>query len=540
MKLAKGLNRATLSSLGQRQEQLLEQGAWDETIKELDNGWLWEDKSCDLSQHVVAKRFGIKQGGKIRVIDDCSCCGLNGSVGLKEKFKLHSVDQLASMIAYSFGVSGQRHPPLLGRTYDLKSAYKQFPVCEDRRLLRIAVNEPGVDQPRIMGVNVLPFGAVGSVAAFLRISVAIWYVGIRCLGLFWSSFYDDFSVVTRVELQQNTAWACEALFNLLGMKFANSGAKYIPFAEKFKMLGLMMDLSQSDQKKIFLGHTEERAAELGEQLQMHLDSGKMSSKEAERLRGRMLFYESFTFGRLSGEAIKAVGRLACGNRPSVVFRGDVKQSLEFLLGRVTSASPIAVTQKLKECWYIFTDGACEAEKSLGSIGGVLLTPTGECIRYFSSKVPESLMSILLQASKNPIHELEVMPVLVSIMIWAGWVNCAPLVHYIAGKYLLASGLNTARLLDCLISGAWFKRGLSAILCMETNPNQPPLACLLGFSGITSLVIMVWLKATAAGLGLGQLQLFAICCSLWFWFSSFVFLLIYGGFPFAERRQNTPS
>ena len=52
-------------------------------------------------------------------------------------------------------------------------------------------------------------------------------------------------------------------------------------------------------------------------------------------------------------------------------------------------------------------------------------------------------------------------------------------------------------------------GLSAILCMETNPNQPPLACLLGFSGITSLVIMVWLKATAAGLGLGQLQLFAI-------------------------------
>ena len=100
-------------------------------------------------------------------------------MGLKEKFKLHSVDQLASMIAYSFGLSGARHPPLLGRTYDLKSAYKQFPVCcEDRNLLRVAVNEPGVDQPRIMGVNVLPFGAVGSVAAFLRISVAIWYVGV--------------------------------------------------------------------------------------------------------------------------------------------------------------------------------------------------------------------------------------------------------------------------------------------------------------------------------------------------------------------------
>ena len=69
-----------------------------------------------------------------------------------------------------------------------------------------------------------------------------------------------------------------------------------------------------------------------------------------------------------------------------------------------------MTQKLKECWYIFTDGACE--RSHGSIGGVLLTPQGECIRYFSSEVPDSLMSILLQASNNPIHELEVMPVLV--------------------------------------------------------------------------------------------------------------------------------
>ena len=64
-----------------------------------------------------------------------------------------------------------------------------------------------------------------------------------------------------------------------------------------------------------------------------------------------------------------------------------------------------------------------------------------------------------------------------------------------------------------LAGVVFGLGLSAILCMETNPNQPPLACLLGFSGITSLVIMVWLKATAAGLGLGQLQLFAICPTL---------------------------
>ena len=431
MKLAKGLNRATLSSLEHRQDSELEQGAWDETLKEISNGWLWEDSNCDLSMHVVAKRFGIQQGPKIRVIDDCSCCGLNGSVGLREKFKLHSVDQLSSMISYSFGLCSGEHPTLLGRTYDLKSAYKQFPVgCADRDLLRIAVNEPGVDKPRIMGVNVLPFGAVGSVAAFLRVSVAVWILGVKCLGLYWSAFYDDFSIVTRAELQQNTAWACESLFTLLGMKFANSGAKYVPFSEKFKMLGLVMDLSQSKHKQIYLGHTDERAAELSSQIRNFLKSGLMSSKEAERLRGRMLFYESFSFGRLAGDAVKTIGRVATGSRKPMKFGYEVQRALEFLLHRVEHARPITVTQRLKHCWYIFTDGACEAEQSRGSIGGVLFSPQGECIRYFASEVPPHLMEHLLKASKNPIHELEVLPVLVSLMLWSDDVSCAPLVHYI--------------------------------------------------------------------------------------------------------------
>ena len=109
---------------------------------------------------------------KKRVIDDCTCGGLNNSVGLSEKFQLHSIDQMASMISHSFSmVKGGNRPKVLGRAYDLHSAYKQFPISEkDRDLLRIAVNRPGGKSPSIFGVNALPFGAVGSVAGFLRIS----------------------------------------------------------------------------------------------------------------------------------------------------------------------------------------------------------------------------------------------------------------------------------------------------------------------------------------------------------------------------------
>ena len=59
-----------------------------------------------------------------------------------------------------------------GRTYDLKRAYKQFPICSnDRELLRVLVCEPGVSNPRVYGFDALPFRAVGSVAAFLRVNM---------------------------------------------------------------------------------------------------------------------------------------------------------------------------------------------------------------------------------------------------------------------------------------------------------------------------------------------------------------------------------
>ena len=126
-KLAKGLNRVVLKSMDRRQEDELEQGTWSETAEELEKGWVWDASSEDLSGKILGRRFGLQQGSKLRVIDDCR--HLNFSVGLSEKFQLHSIDQLASIIAHSFSLLGKgQHPNVFGRTYDLRAAYKQFPL----------------------------------------------------------------------------------------------------------------------------------------------------------------------------------------------------------------------------------------------------------------------------------------------------------------------------------------------------------------------------------------------------------------------------
>ena len=60
----------------------------------------------------------------------------------------------------------------------------------------------------------------------------------------------------------------------------------------------------------------------------------------------------------------------------------------------------------------------------GSIGGVLVSPGGKCISFFASLVPEHILEKLFGLSKNPIHELEVLPVLVAAMLWSVYLSKA--------------------------------------------------------------------------------------------------------------------
>ena len=117
------------------------------------------DSHCDLKTKLLAKRFGLQQGEKVRLIDDCTIGGFNGTCGL------------------------------------------------------------------------------GSVSAFLRISMAVWFLGIRGLRLCWISFFDDFTVLSKRLSSNSAAIASESLFNLLGIQFARDGKKAVDWDTTVKTLG---------------------------------------------------------------------------------------------------------------------------------------------------------------------------------------------------------------------------------------------------------------------------------------------------------------
>ena len=131
------------------------------------------------------------------VLRDGKASGLNLLCGLIEHFTLHGVDVIAATLICLLKLARERRGRLLGKTYDLVSAYKQFPVHEeDRNVLRTGVMNTDTGDVAVFGSNVLSFGATGSVAGFLRISAALWHAGVQGLAIPWLAYYDAVAMKT--------------------------------------------------------------------------------------------------------------------------------------------------------------------------------------------------------------------------------------------------------------------------------------------------------------------------------------------------------
>ena len=393
---------------------------------------MWRDVTSDISDVILAKRFGLQQKNKIRVIDDCSLGGYNKTYGTKEKLRVHAVDQIAAYLSWICTELGEQlDDELVGRTYDLRSAYKQFGVsAETRDQLRLLVWDAEQRRPCMLGVNALPFGAAGSVSAFLRISTALWFIGTVGLKLCWTVFYDDYTVICKKRMSHGTGIAAEALFDLFGMWFAKEGTKAVEFSDQVTTLGLVIRLGQAA-GPFTVGHTAERRQELCEALEAILKAKCVEPKQAERLRGRMQWFEGYAFGRIAQHSLKTLGELALRQQRVVTLTESEVSAISFLLSRVQSAEAIRITTTLLDNFLIFTDGACEGDNSKsGSVGGVLVGPSGQILEHFSSEVPSCYMSALLKNSENPIYELELLPVYIALHLWSHKLISSHVVMYL--------------------------------------------------------------------------------------------------------------
>ena len=163
----------------------LDQALWQQTLKECQAGWatLHVGLHKPPGNAVLSRRFAVQQQDKVRPIDDFSISQVNHTLGSVEKVVvLPSSSTVSLSLALQRGLTAQAQDAahfsqvaLMGKTFDLQSAYKQLPIhTEDLRFAQATVWNPETQRPSVLSLQALPFGATGSVQGFCRCSLALW------------------------------------------------------------------------------------------------------------------------------------------------------------------------------------------------------------------------------------------------------------------------------------------------------------------------------------------------------------------------------
>eukprot|EP00435_Cladocopium_sp_Y103_P003802 s2711_g1.t1 len=423
--MAPSFSSRSIASVCASADDALDREVWQATMAEVEGGTL--DGPYDVwdlpKGHIASPRFGLRQGSKVRPIDNLTASGINSTVGLPEKLQVDTIDEVASMIKRFMQVHGN-DSVLVGRTYDLRKAYRQLGVHEDHyKFSWIAAWSTDHNCVKLFRMKGLPFGGTASVASFLRISRSLKELGLRGGVLLWSSFFDDFICISRPEDAASADMTIRFLFKTLGWVLSEDPDKDKGFAATFSALGVEFDLTDVSNGVLRIGNTQRRKDELAKLVKGVLKSDRLTSTESESLRSRLNFAEGQVFGRSSRLALRALGEPARAGIDCAPLTEDVKFGLQWMLDRIVNAPPRVITTSEDPPLLLFLDGACEPLREgdvdlVTSVGAILLDSNGKGLKYFGMRLPDEVTSVWgADGRRQLVFEAEVLPYLLALTCW---------------------------------------------------------------------------------------------------------------------------
>ena len=456
LKSSAEMRKLCIASTKSSGDTVIDKAVWLETQDEVAKGWLSAaysetEVAAELGTlFTVARRFGIKQGDKIRSIDDYSLPGVNSTVDTLEKIDLLGPDEMFIMlklIASSVKESGEvlmrlhdgsilrgRLPEgvqpsearsWIGKTFDLESAYRQLATSDDagnKRFCVISVYDPDSDQAKLFIQHSVPFGAVSSVYYFNRAARAIWALGVHFLRLTWLNYFDDFPAIN----PENSATECDvatrALFLLLGWNLSRNEKKTKPFKPRFQMLGVVADLSELVRGTAIFSNKEDRVAEISTTIDEIVFKKNCQPPLMASLRGRVLYASQQTFGRLAIGPLHVMSYHQQHSRSGNLDRDTMDAILA--LKKILTESPPRSLNCLGEQrpLLLFTDGAAEgSERNVVTCGAVMIDTAEDWAEMFGGLVPPRLVKVWKRQGQQiqVIGQAELLPVLLAKIAWRG-------------------------------------------------------------------------------------------------------------------------
>lgn len=187
-----------------------------------------------------------------------------------------------------------------------------------------------------------------------------------------------------------------------------------------------------------------------------------------KLRGRLQFAARNLFGRVAKAALAAVSAHAYGIGSKVL---DSRTALALQLHRkfLESGRPRELRPTCDQVWFIQTDACFEPvdEGIFAGIGGVLFSPDGTPVKFFSRKLDAQMIARLNPGGKKTgIYECEFFALFSALFLWASLVNSALVVY---------TDNNAVRdaMISCHTSNVVARRVLVAALSIESEYYLAP-------------------------------------------------------------------
>ena len=399
------------------------QSVWDETISQAseDRKWVLGPYSAkEISERVgpcwiPARRFGVRQGGKIRPVDDFSQFLINSAVTCHEKIDLESIDHICATARHFLGawddesgnpswLASSDHS-LLGRCLDLKQAYKQLvrhPA--DNWVSVLAVVCPSDGEVYFFEAVALPFGAVSSVLAFNRGARAIRTILSRLFKLVVTNLFDDFCQLEVGQLQSSAWKTSELVMDLLGWDISLGDDKRKPFEKSFEILGAVISFESGPHRCIKVSNKESRISQIQgmyKELEESMN-GSVPRSFVESLKGRLLYAAGHTYGRCTQLACQLLHRVA-NLGPKVDVTPELVHCVCMAVESLVEARPRQILPWKKEKpALVFTDGAVENDFRDVSFGAVLVDISSGKYFVFGAKVSQLLVDKWQSSGKRQV------------------------------------------------------------------------------------------------------------------------------------------
>ena len=429
---------------------------WVESLAQAseDKQWLLgpftaEEISKRVGPHwIPARRFGVRQGGKIRPVDDFSQYLINSTVSCHEKIDLEGIDHIAATARFFMGAGDRfgnlqfgRDDPneswvhaswpegwngsLRGRCLDLKHAYKQLVRHpSDNWVSVIAAVNPEDSQVYFFEAIALPFGSVSSVIAFNRVARALRMILSKLFKLVVTNFFDDFCQLELDTLSNSAHKTAELVLELLGWEISKGDDKRKPFSSSFEILGAVVSFEFDKTPLVKISNKTSRIEQLVDAVgNLKKQVGqKVSRTIIESLKGRLLYAAGHTHGRCTQLACQLLHRFA-GDGSMVMLSVELVHAVVMALEQLVTSKPREIMPwSQQQSVLIFTDGAVEDDFGSVTYGALLVDMCNGKRFFFGGHVPDSLVEDWRSnGKKQVISQAEIFPILVSKETWATYI-----------------------------------------------------------------------------------------------------------------------